>query len=278
MSTDEESKTGSLIVVGTGIRVVGQLTMEALAWIKRADRVLYIVADRVAEDVIKALNPAGAESLVRLYADGKPRMLTYHRIVDRILTCVQSGMCTCAVAYGHPGVFAYPYHEAIRQARALGYPARMLPAVSAEDCLFADLGVDPASHGCQSYEAIDFLLYRRSADCSAALVLWQIGVMGDPMHRRGSYNLSLLPALVARLCRFYSPDHVCTIYEAAVPLDAEPKIQQAPLRNLIKLRLRAGSTLYIPPARRRRPDPLVLSQLGALMVSDAQSMTVQKSS
>jgi hypothetical protein len=34
----------------------------------------------------------------------------------------------------------------------------MLPAVSAEDCLFADLGVDPGAAGCQSHEAADFLI------------------------------------------------------------------------------------------------------------------------
>jgi len=31
----------------------------------------------------------------------------------------------------------------------------MLPGISAEDCLVADLGIDPASSGCQSYEAND---------------------------------------------------------------------------------------------------------------------------
>jgi hypothetical protein len=33
----------------------------------------------------------------------------------------------------------------------------MLPGISAEDCLFADLGIDPGIYGCQSYEATDFL-------------------------------------------------------------------------------------------------------------------------
>ena len=67
----------------------------------------------------------------------------------------------CLVSYGHPGVFAYPMHEAIRQAKALGHSAVMFPAVSCEDAFFADLGVDPGQSGCQSFEATDFLVYQR---------------------------------------------------------------------------------------------------------------------
>ena len=40
------------MVVGTGLRTTGQMTVEAIAWIKRADIVLYVVGDPVAaEDV-----------------------------------------------------------------------------------------------------------------------------------------------------------------------------------------------------------------------------------
>jgi precorrin-2 methylase len=53
---------GSLIVIGTGIRTVGQLTIEAIAWLRRADKVLYVVGDPIAEAVIADLNPQGADS------------------------------------------------------------------------------------------------------------------------------------------------------------------------------------------------------------------------
>ena len=137
-------------------------------------------------------------------------------MVERVLSCVRSGLRTCFAAYGHPGVFAYPTHEAVRRARAEGYPARMLPGVSAEDCLFADLGVDPAACGCQSYEATDFLLNGRAVDTSAAVILWQVGLVGDPGYNRNGYDIAALPLLVERLCRFYPPAHLAYIYDAAV--------------------------------------------------------------
>ena len=78
-------------------------------------------------------------------------------MADAIVAEVELGKTVCAVFYGHPGVFARPSHLAIERTRALGHRAEMLPAVSAEDCLFADLGVDPGD-GCQSFEATNFVV------------------------------------------------------------------------------------------------------------------------
>src|SRR5215218_7809673 len=118
---------GSLVVVGTGIRTVGHLTMEAVAWIKMADKVLYVVGDPVAEATLKELNPNGAESLSTLYEEGKERITTYNEMVERIISYVREGMTTCLACYGHPGVFVYPSHESIRRLRSEGYEAKMLP-------------------------------------------------------------------------------------------------------------------------------------------------------
>src|SRR5205809_2021168 len=45
----------------------------------------------------------------------------------------RGGSLTCLACYGHPGVFVYPSHEAIRRARAEGYVARILAGISSED-------------------------------------------------------------------------------------------------------------------------------------------------
>jgi hypothetical protein len=89
----------------------------------------------------------------------------------------------------------------------------MLPGVSTEDCLFADLGIDPAA-GCQSYEATDFLLNGRRIDTSAALVLWQAGVVGDLRYRQGPATDGLR-VLVDHLLHLYPGDHRVMAYEAA---------------------------------------------------------------
>ena len=258
---------GSLTVIGTGIRTVGQLTTEAIAWMRNADRLLHVVADPIAENAMRQLNPS-SESLSGYYGEGKPRSETYEQMVQHIVGCVRAGNQTCAAFYGHPGVFAYPSHESIRRARAEGYPAQMLPAVSAEDCLFADLGVDPATGGCQSYEATDFVMHRRLVDPSSQLLLWQVGSLGDWTYRRNGYNLHAFPLLVHRLLELYPPTHNVVVYEAAVFPTCPPTVKTVPLANLNEHDVTAASTLYVPAARAPTPDPYVQQALaGAAGVS-----------
>ena len=258
---------GSLVVVGTGIRTVGHLTMEAVAWIKQADKVLYVVGDPVAESMLKELNPSGAESLTVMYAEGKQRIETYNQMIERTLECIRGGMLTCMACYGHPGVFVYPSHESIRRARAEGYSARMLPGISSEDCLFADLGVDPGITGCQSYEATDFLLNGRVIDPSSSVVLWQIGVVGDATFKAAGYDLSAMPLLVERLLAIYPASHPMYLYEAAIFHGCDPIIRPITAVELANGPLSAGNTLYIPPAYPSRSDPTTYYRMNAMIAA-----------
>lgn len=254
---------GSLIVVGTGIRTVGHLTMEAIAWLERAEKVLYVVGDPVAERVIKGLNPEGAESLFDLYVEGKPRLQTYNDMVQRVLECVRAGMLTCLACYGHPGIFVGPSHEAVRRARSEGFSAKMLPGISAEDCLFADLGVDPGVAGCQSYEATDFLANGRKIDPTSSVVLWQIGAVGEMIFRRAGYQLKTLPILIERLLLYYPPTHVSYLYEASIFPGCESTIVPVQIHALAQVPISAGATLYIPPAFPTITDPWIYYRMNA---------------
>jgi hypothetical protein len=254
---------GSLIVVGTGIKTVGHLTLETIAWLKAADKVLYVVGDPIAEAVIAQLNPKGAESLSGLYAEGKPRIQTYNQMVERVLECVRSGMLTCFASYGHPGVFVHASHASIRRARSEGFAAKMLPGVSSEDCLFADLGLDPGWRGCQSFEATDFLINGRNLDPRSSLILWQIGVLGEWTYKKDKYNLSALPLLIERLLHYYPPIHVSYLYEAATFVGCEPTIFPVPIEKLQEAPLSVGSTLYVPPAYPSTTDPYIYWRVAA---------------
>ncbi|MRG94012.1 SAM-dependent methyltransferase [Polyangium spumosum] len=252
---------GSLVVVGTGIRTVGQLTGDTIARLKTSTKVFYIIADLVGEQVIKQIHPA-AESLGRFYRLGRNRKEAYDAMVERILGAVREGHRTCCAAYGHPGVFAFPTHEAIRRARAEGYEATMFPAISAEDCLFADLGVDPASSGCQSHEATRFVLFRKVVDPSSSLILWQVGMFGDATYQPEGNRGRWIHLLVERLCEHYPEDHEVTLYEAAVFINCAPRMERIPLAKLIEARLTPATTLYVPPARSSVLDEETCAALG----------------
>jgi uncharacterized protein YabN with tetrapyrrole methylase and pyrophosphatase domain len=242
-----------LAVVGTGIRAGRHLTEEAGRAIREADRVLHLLAEPVARAWIRTLNPS-AQSLHGLYAPGKPRERTYREIVEAVLAPVRAGLRVAFALYGHPGVCVAPSHEAIRRARGEGFEAVMLPAVSAEDCLVADLGLDPLERGCQSYEATDFLLRPPVFDPAVPLILWQVGVIGErsATGRPGGAGLQFL---ADRLAERYGPDHEVVVYEASPYPIKEPTIESVPLHRLGQAAVTGMSTLYVPPNAPRTPDP-----------------------
>ena len=205
---------------------------------------LYLVPDPISAQAIESMN-ANAESLEHCYVDGLHRREIYGRMVDAILARVRAGRRVCAAFYGHPGVFVLPSHEAIAQARDEGFEARMLPGISAEDCLFADLGVDPARAGCQSYEATRFLEQRPAVEPTAALVLWQIGVVGSAAHSEEAHAPKL-SALVDRLREIYPDEHEVVVYEASHYAGVAPLIRCVPLALLAEA-VTPASTLYVPP-------------------------------
>lgn len=220
---------------------------------------LYLLADPITTRWVGDLN-SSAESLHDLYVAGGERRAAYTAMVERVLRWVRRDLAVCVAFYGHPGVFVAPGHEAVRAARLEGFRAEMLPGVSAEDCLFADLGIDPAA-GCQSYEATDLLLHGRRIDTSAALVLWQAGVVGDLRYRQGRATDGLR-VLVDHLLHLYPGDHRVVVYEAATLPVFGSRAVPVPLGELAEAELSPMSTLYLPPARPPTPDPEMARRLG----------------
>ncbi len=238
---------GALTVVGTGIRIGVQLTPESRAAVDAADELLYVNAEPLGDHWLASLHPR-ARSLASLYRPGVSREQVYEAIVEAILEPVRAGARICAAFYGHPGVFVRPSHEAVARARAEGHDARMLPAVSAEDCLFADLGVDPALDGCASYDATGFLARPRPVDTTAALVLWQVAAVLEPHAVAAGSHGGNLDVLAARLLELYSPQHEVVLYEAS-PFPAAPAlVERLPLAALPEARPTPQATLYLPPA------------------------------
>jgi len=240
------NRSGSLACVGIGITLGSHLTPLARSHIEQADVVFLAVSDGIVEKWIESLH-ADVRSLQPLYAPGKPRMKTYREMVAAILAEVRAGKKVCVAFYGHPGVFAWAPHRAIALARKEGYFAHMEPGISAEDCLYADLGIDPGTFGCQHYEASQLLYYKRRIDPTAYLVVWQAGVLASQLN--GSLHV-----LAERLAQNYPPKHKLTIYRAATLPIQSPRIERITLRKLADACIEPPDTLVIPPAGKLEPD------------------------
>jgi precorrin-6B methylase 1 len=248
-----------LVIVGTGITAITQVTSEAREAITRAEKVLYLLGEPFTAAYVERLNPT-AESLLTLYRVGESRRSAYRRIVEHILECLTS-RSVCVAFYGHPTAFVAPATEALRQARSLGYPARVIPGVSAEDCLFADLRIDPGLTGVQSYEATDFVIRPRNFDTSALLVLWQVGVFGDARYTPGGSNPPL-DVLAEVLQPHYGAQHEVLVYTASCHPAFEARVDAYTLSSLCAARVTAAATLLVPPTAPPAVDRAMQARLG----------------
>jgi precorrin-6B methylase 1 len=226
LTTDgSASVEGSLTVVGTGIDSSTQLTAGARAAIASADVVLYMLADPVTVRRVQLLN-ANARSLTGHYGPSKDRRQTYAEIADEVVAEVLDGSHVCLVLYGHPGFYALPGREAIRRVRDAGLSARMSPAVSSLDCLFADLEIDPAEGGLQMYGATYFLRRRPPVDPRATLVLLQIGMLGEEGGAPTPAVTERFAQLIERLRELYGPRREALLYEASPYPGVRPRIDR----------------------------------------------------
>jgi precorrin-6B methylase 1 len=259
----ESSSKGSLACVGIGITLGSHISPLARSHIEQADVVFMGVSDGVVELWLQGMNK-DARSLQPYYAEGKSRLDTYQEMVDAMMAEVRAGKRVCGVFYGHPGVFAWAPHKAIETARREGYQAHMEPGISSEDCLYADLGIDPATYGCQHFETSQFMLYRRTIDPSAWLILWQVGLAGDKTNRRFATGAAYRQVLVDILARHYPLGHEIILYQAATLPIRGPRVERLALEKLSKVDVGMSDTLAIPPALSMEMDLDIYARLDTL--------------
>ncbi|MGN6654443.1 MAG: SAM-dependent methyltransferase [Rhodanobacter sp.] len=240
------SAAGSLVCVGLGMTLGSHLGPLARSHIEQADVVFAGLSDGIVELWLQRMH-RDVRSLQVYYREGKSRMQTYRQMVEAILTEVRAGKKVCGVFYGHPGVFAWAPHKAIEVARSEGYAAHMEPGISAEDCLYADLGIDPGRVGCQHYEASQLLFYRRRIDPTAYLVLWQVGLVGDQSLARFSTGPAYRQLLVEVLSRDYPLEHEVIIYRAPTLPIQSARIERCTLADLPQADIDMADTVVVPP-------------------------------
>lgn len=255
------TKVGTLTVVGSGIKSVAHFTMEARARIEWADKVLHCVADGVTDAYIRDLNP-NSEDLHVYYGEGKRRRRTYEEMSGRMVEFVRRGDNVVVVMYGHPGVFVHPTYHAMDQLSEEGYRVEMLPGISAEDCMFADLHIDPAREGLQTYEATGFLVRKRVFDPAVPLVIWQIGCVGEGGFSRHGFDGGNVRVLCEVLAEVYGEDHEVVIYEAAQHPLATPRIRTYRLPEIGPEDVTGISTMFVPPLHQAPVDREMVQRLG----------------
>ncbi|KAG9078621.1 hypothetical protein FRC06_008277 [Ceratobasidium sp. 370] len=262
-SLERLHKQGSLTIAGSGIASIGHITLLTLTYIKESERVYYLVTDPATEAFIIDNAREHCVNLRGLYGKDKNRFTSYVQMSEVMLKDVRAGYSVLGILYGHPGVFVSPTHRAIAIAQDEGFEAQMLPAISADSCMYADLGIDPSTFGCSLYEATELLTRGRRLDPTTHNIIWQVGSTGIINMDFHNNNFHLL---VDRLRDDFGPDHRVIHYIGVVLPQSKPTINALSVSDLyreeIMRQFNATSTLYVPP---RDPLPInkdILQKLG----------------
>jgi uncharacterized protein YabN with tetrapyrrole methylase and pyrophosphatase domain len=216
---------GSLVIVDTGVVAVNQVTVEGYLRIRQSDRVLFLGVDPVTEHWIRTLNE-NVESLNALE--------TADEIVERMLDHIRAGLAICLVSHGRAALNAQVQREAIALSRAENFPAAIVPGVSALECLFSDLGLDPLRDGCQIFSAEHFVEHGRRPDPSAALVV-------------SLSEETACTELLQVLRTAYGAEHEVIIHEPARYAVLDPVIRRTAIGSMSEGDLAGVSHLYVPP-------------------------------
>lgn len=254
---------GSLVNVGLGMTLGAHITPIARNFIEQADVVFVSASNILIEEWVKTMNNK-VISLQPFYQEGLSRLVTYKNMTEAILNEVRKGKNVCGAFYGHPGVFALPPHASIKQAKLEGYKAHMEPGISAEDCLYADLGIDPGKTGCAHFEASQFLFNHRPFDPSAYLVLWQVAMAGDKAMKTFSTEPEQRQLLVDLLLKTYPATHEVILYECPVLPVENVVVNKSQLSKLAQQKVNLKTTLIIPPSCKRTVNNKMITQAQAI--------------
>jgi uncharacterized protein YabN with tetrapyrrole methylase and pyrophosphatase domain len=241
-----------IYVVGLGIVGRHQVTREADGALRRCREVFVVHYEPSLTQYISTLCETVTD-LGSLYKPGAIRENIYQEMANRVLAGAADHPPVCLALYGHPLVFVSPTQFILRTSAEQGLRTKVLPGISAMDCLLIDLHLDPASEGLQMYEATDLVLRARPLQPDVPCLIWQIGSVG---------NLRYLQTLALRehvlrlrnyLLGFYPPGHEVIVAATPIVPIAKPKLMRVSIEQLdgVHDQVSSRDTLYIPPVRHR---------------------------
>lgn len=242
-----------IYIAGLGVLNVDQITRETERVIRRSNEVLYVDTGVATRPYLESLCPRATALFDTSYEETGHRLNAYHHMAARVLNAALDHPPVTFAMHGHPIVGAYAPFLIRDLAALLDLEVLILPGISAMDCLFAELMVDPCVVGMQMYEATDLLLRRRPLQPEVPALIWQIGCVETTLHTMRVSKPARFERLRSHLLRFYPPRHeVSAVYSTPHPL-MPSTVRRFALREICDHAhvLHSGFTLFIPPTIER---------------------------
>lgn len=241
-------------VLGTGVVGYRQLTREAEAALERSEQVFLLHTHDIVYEYLADEFDAAVTDLREEYEAHTDRRDTYERMAERVLSAASSATSPVSfVLYGHPMVYVSPSQIVLERADDHELTVEVRPGVSAMDCLYVDLGLDPAENGIQMYDATDLILREYELNPSVPTMIWQIGSIETTLYTTSQSSPQRFTRLREYLEQYYPEDHTVSLVKTATLPVADPEKLDYELGNLEQIHedVTPLHTLYIPPSTSR---------------------------
>ena len=240
------------------------MTYEAQRAIKSSDCVLYLLNEPAIKKWVED-NSNKAYSLDAIYFSNEKRKDSYSRIEKEVEFFLERYDHVCFVTYGNPVFFSSFTSNIVNSLKKKEINIEIMPAISALDCLYADLAIDPSEQGLQSFEATSFLLNDQNFSTDTPLVIWQVGVIGitdiikqeTDLRKRAKY----IDLFIDKLTQSYSPSHECYHYVASQYPGVQSNVVKLTLNDLRLFDVDRLATLFIPAEKKKSINANILKLL-----------------
>lgn len=235
-------------IVGLGIVGYRQVTRETEQVLSLCSAIFFLHNESEVTGYLQNLCPKVVD-LYTEYRIKKPRDSTYKAIAAKVIKEAKRNPPVALAVYGHPLVYVKPSRILIDRCPDLGLRVKVLPGVSAMDCLYVDLKLDPSAKGIQMYEATDALLKQHPLQPDVPCILWQIGALETRLHLPYNSKPHRFKRIKEYLMKFYPPKHKLTIATTSTNLRSKSSLITFPLDEFEDMhkKIKRLATLYIPP-------------------------------
>jgi len=241
-----------LYLVGLGIRGPAQVTRETEAILRRCTRIYYAHTDPAVGAYLRQLCPR-VFNLAGYHAHGRSHRRTYDAIAAALTRGATRRPPVAFAVFGHPLVYVSLANWLLARPPR-GLRVKALPAVSALDCLFVDLHLNPADAGLQMFDANQLLLKRRPLQPDVPCLIWQPATVESTYATTAWSRPQRFHRLRDYLLGFYPKEHrVVLALSATTSRRTAPRLKRIALGRLEQARreIDAGATLFIPATHDR---------------------------
>lgn len=255
----------TIYVIGGGVCLANHLTLEAVATLARARKVLFFPSVKgETEATLEAMGQRSFEDLTPLYVEGARDYDNYNRVAAKVVAEARVGGDVVLLLPGHPRVGVSTVKILEKKAVAAGFRVKTLVGVSSFDTMINDLEVDPLEEGSVILDANRLLVNQYVLEPRVNTFIYHVCSVGtSATNRNDPLRGNRLDLLKEVLLRHYPADHECVLIGSpahfSVP-GTRVRVQIGRFEELAP-HVHFGTTLFVPAVAAAAVDDELLQNL-----------------